>query len=82
MEAQTTNLTHTHTSGQNRFRTGLILAGIVVAIVEFAFLMQDTGIDTGFSILPHFTPTAKQMIQQTANLGIEKFTSVVAYLFN
>lgn len=42
MEALLNYSAHTQAKGHNRFRTGLVLGGIVVAMVAFVLLMQDT----------------------------------------
>lgn len=82
MEAQMANLTQRISSSRIRFRTGLILGGIVVAVIVSSFLMQDTNFETGFSILPHLPSTTKQIVQQSTNLSLEKFTTAIDYLFN
>jgi hypothetical protein len=80
MENQTKKSTLTLANNISRFRTGLMLAGVVIAIVVSPFLVHETGVETG-SMLPSAAATIKQVIGQTTSPGVESVVSGVVGLF-
>ncbi|HTF19755.1 MAG TPA: hypothetical protein VK658_16900 [Chryseolinea sp.] len=83
MEAQMIHSAQNTSRSLDGFRTGLIVGGILVAIIVSIFLLHDTGANAGVvSLLPQIAITTKQVAQQSANLGVENVTSVITNLFN
>ena len=81
MEAQMINPPQHTSSYRERFRTGLILGGILVAIIVSIFLVKDA--ETGAaSLLPHFATTTKHVAHEYVSLGIEGATKVIIGLLN
>jgi hypothetical protein len=81
MEAQMINPAQHTSSYRERFRTGLILGGILVAIIVSIFLVRDAEAGAA-SLLPHFATTTKQVVQESTKLGVESATKVIIGLFN
>jgi hypothetical protein len=82
MAARMTLSTAQKTSNNSeRFRTGLILGGIVVAIIVSIFLTQDTGPESGLhSWLPQFTANVKLVANSVPSITIESISSSIAGL--
>jgi hypothetical protein len=83
MEAHIINRAQTTTSSGERFRTVLILGGIIVAIIVSIFLVNDAGTEGGTaSILPHFATATQQLMHKSAILGFKSVSEVIAGAFN
>jgi hypothetical protein len=79
MEAQMINPAQNTSSNRERFRTGLILGGILVAIIVSIFLVRDA--EAGATLLlPHLATTTKQLFHQSSNLCIESATNLMVSL--
>ena len=82
MKAQLTNPVQNATSSHERFRAGLILGGIVVAIIVSIFLSQEVNGQTIVpSIMPHTSVVAKQVVLQSTNISVEAVIDVIERLF-
>jgi hypothetical protein len=82
MEAQMMNPAQNTSSNRERFRTGLILGGILVAIIVSIFLVKDAGAVGDASLLPHFTATAQHFTQEAVSMGVQNFVNAFISLFN
>ena len=83
MEAQMMNPAQNTSSKRELFRTGLILGGILVAIIVSIFLIKDAGAEVGAaSLFPHFATTTKQVVHESASMGVENIAKVIVGLFN
>jgi hypothetical protein len=71
MKTQLTTSAQNLSSSSTRFRTGLILGGIVVAIIVSIFVAQDAVAQPVISsLVPHVTLVTKQAANQNTNLGV------------
>ena len=75
MEAQMMNPAQNTSSNRERFRTGLILGGILVAIIVSIFLASDAGAVGDGSLLPHFTAAAQHFTQESISMGVQNLFS-------
>jgi hypothetical protein len=82
METQIVNPAQNKSSNRERFRTGLILGGILVAIIVSIFLASDAGAVGGAALLPHFTATAQHAAQESVSMGVENFINQFSSLFS
>ncbi|MEJ1237067.1 hypothetical protein WBG78_03000 [Chryseolinea sp. T2] len=82
MKAQLTNPAQNATSSRERFRTGLILGGIVVAIIASIFFSQEvSGQAIVPSVMPHTSMLVKQVTHQSTNVCVEVVSNVIEHLF-
>jgi len=82
MKAQTT-LSAAQTSSNNRarFRTGLILSGIVVAVIVSIFLTQDARAESGLHAwLPQFAAHTKLAANSMPSITIDYISSSITGL--
>ena len=71
MKTQITNPAQIPDSSSARFRTGLILGGILVAIIVSVFVAQDAIAKPVISsLLPQASLVAKQAGNQTSNMSV------------
>ena len=82
METQIVNPAQNKFSNCERFRTGLILGGILVAIIVSIFLASNAGAEGGASLLPHFTATAQQAAHESVNISVPNIVNEFRSLFN
>ena len=82
METQIVNPAQNKFSNRERFRTGLILGGILVAIIVSILLASDAGAEGGASLLPHFTATAQQAAHESVNISVHNIVNEFRSLFN
>lgn len=83
MKAQATNPAQSVTASKERFRTGLILGGIVVAIIVSIFLSHDVhGQIIIPSVIPHSTSLLiKTAEDQPAGIGIQVLVNIIERVF-
>jgi hypothetical protein len=80
MKTQATNPAQNLSGSRERFRTGLIFGGIVVAIIVSIFLVQDAGARPSFT---HLIPktSSRQLTPSAAAFGVEAISNLIASIF-
>jgi hypothetical protein len=70
-------------NSRERFRTGLILGGIVVAVIVSIFLTQNAGSESGLHLwFPQFTAKASLVANSVSNTMIDNLSSSITNLIN
>lgn len=79
MKTQLTNIAQTT---RERVRTGLVIGGIIVAVIVSLFVAHDvTAKPVVTSVLPALTSMTKHVTHQTTNLNVDGINKVIAILF-
>ena len=81
MKAQATNSAQNLFGSRERFRTGLIFGGIVVAIIVSIFLVQDAGAQPSITNLLPRGSVSSHLAQPTTTVGVELISNMVTAWF-